>query len=55
MLAFFDLPLFPNELTLNLLLLAIFQSGREFNIDFDKITEEINNTLEKQENDKNKS
>jgi hypothetical protein len=42
------------ELTLNLLLLTIFQAGREFNIDFEKITEEINQTLEKQQQNENK-
>jgi hypothetical protein len=38
-----------NELTLNLLLLGIFRAGQEFNIDFEKITEEINEDLEKQQ------
>jgi hypothetical protein len=42
-----------SELTLNLLLLAIFQAGREFNIDFEKITEEIEENLEKQKQDAN--
>lgn len=40
-----------NELTLNLLLLAIFEAGRKFNIDFEKITEEINQNLEKKDKD----
>jgi hypothetical protein len=43
-----------SELTLNLLLLTIFQAGKEFNIDFEKITEEINQTLEKQQEDGSK-
>jgi hypothetical protein len=40
-----------SELTLNLLLLTIFQAGKEFNIDFEKITEEINQNLEKQQHE----
>jgi hypothetical protein len=39
------------ELTLNLLLLTIFQAGRKFNIDFEKIIEEINQNLEKQQDE----
>ena len=38
-----------SELTLNLLLIAIFEAGREFNIDFEKITEEIEQNLKKQQ------
>jgi hypothetical protein len=38
-----------SELTLNLLLLAIFEAGREFNIDFEKITNEIEQNLKKQQ------
>lgn len=40
-----------SELTLNLLLLAIFEAGREFNIDFEKITNEIEQNLKKQQDE----
>jgi hypothetical protein len=43
-----------SELTLNLLLLTIFQAGKEFDIDFEKITEDINQDLERKQQDESK-
>jgi hypothetical protein len=40
-----------SELTLNLLLLAIFEAGREFNIDFEKITNEIEQNLKNKQDE----